>query len=165
MVKCSESFLWLCLLSDVMFLILWQHMRRYQTMQRGGSMTSLALARHQGRAMQEEEEAANITSNSTTSRSTLMTFSKTLTILASISDINTTFTPTVKGTRRDTLTATSRPTRRLRTDTGGSFSREASAEESSMTYSRTWRRFSPSTRTIPGLTTDSRAQGSSTAGQ
>lgn len=163
MVKRSESFQWLCILSDIMFLILWQHMRRYQMIRRGGSMTSLVLARHRGRAMEEEE--ANITSNSTTSRSTLMTFSKTLTTLASNSDTNITFTPTVKGTRRDTSTATSRPTRRLRTDTGGSFSRKRSAEESSMTYLRTWRRFSPSTHTIPGLRTDSRAQGSSTAGQ
>lgn len=135
----------------------------------GGSTTSLAMAHHQGRAIQEEEEVATTTSTSTTSRSTstLMTSSKTLTLLVSSSDTNTTFThsPKIKPIKRDTLTATSRPTERLWTGRGGSFSTGASVEDSLMMCLRTLRRCSPLTHTTPGLRADSRARGSSTAGQ
>ena len=145
-----------------------QRMRHCLTIRGGESMTSLAMAHHQGRAMEmeEEEEEAPTTSNSTTSPSTLTTFSKNITSI--ISSNTSTRTPSLKtkNTRRDTLTATSRPTARPWTGTtDSSSSRRPSARDSSMTCLRTWRRCSPSTTKAPGLTADSRARGSSTAGQ
>lgn len=136
----------------------------------GGSTTSLATARHQGRATEEQEEEVEVettTSTSTTSPSTLMTSSKTLTTSVTKSRTSTTFTPRTKLTRRDTLTATSRPTGRPWTGRGGRLSRGASGEGSLTTCLRTWRRCSPLTRTTHGLRAGFRAQeqGGSTAGQ
>lgn len=127
-----------------------------------GSMTSLAMAHQQERA-NEEAATMTITSKSTSSPLTLMTFSKTLIISATSSATNTTFTPRIKPTKRDTLTATSRPTRRPWIDTGGSSIRGASVADFLMTCLRTWKRCSLSTHT--DLRADSRAQRSSTAGQ
>lgn len=143
-------------------------MRPCRMIRDGESTTSLAMARHRGRAIEEveAEEGARTTSDSTTSPSTSTTSSKTLTTLASTNNgTSTTSTPRIKATKRDTLTATSRPTRRPWTDTGGTFSRGVSAADSLTTCSRTWRRCSRSTRKAPGLRTGSRVRPSSTAGQ
>lgn len=139
-------------------------MKPYRMIRRGKSMTSLDIVLHQGGA--REEETTTLTS--TSSHSTLMTFSKTLALLVNINNnntTNTTFTPTLIPTTRDTLTATSRLIERPWMGTGGSFSRAALAEDYLMICLRTWRRCFLFTRTAPGLRTGFRAQGSNTAGQ
>lgn len=91
-------------------------MRHYRMTRGDRSMTILAMAHRQGAVSKEEEEEvvvgteATITSDSTSNPLTLMTFSKTS--ATTTSTTNTTFTPRIKPTKRDTLTATSRPTRR-----------------------------------------------------